>query len=309
MDSSKVCIHLFNHQDAMASAIYGMQDIFKVANQFCEEPFFDYVSFSESQPFKPNNSKLNFIFIPPSLAKPKLSNFDPSIVNMLRKECEQGAIAIAACTGVFWLAEAGLLKNKCVTTHWLLCDQLADQFPEIRAVYQHQMVVDQGNVITAAGVYAFQDLALHLIARYRGMNVAKQVADFCLLDLSGRLQSYYQRFTPSLKHDDQAILKVQRHLEKTIDKNLSNYELAKLVGLSERTFLRRFKLVTHITPKQYQLQMKVEKAKQLIEFGTISVDQICDEVGYSDPSNFSKIFKKVAGVSIAEFKKRHTDKA
>ncbi|VAW74798.1 hypothetical protein MNBD_GAMMA12-3276 [hydrothermal vent metagenome] len=169
------------------------------------------------------------------------------------------------------------------------------------------MVVDQGDIITAAGLYAFQDLTLHIIARFSGYSLAKKVSDFCLLDLNGRLQAFYQRFYPEFSHGDKLIVKAQRYCATRLHLNISVLGITDHCHISERTLLRRFKDATGFTPKQYIIQLKVEKAKQSMELGKISIEQISDDLGYSDTSNFIKIFKKISGITRSEFKVKQKD--
>ncbi len=300
--TSQLNIYILDYPDAMQSAVYGVQDLFTIANhQSGLEIFSTQILNKSSLPVAGHNS---IIFIPPCLAAelPEFSN--PDTLSLLKTWHDSGAILVAACAGVFWLANAGLLDGRQVTTHWLLCQRLADNYPRINAVSQRDMVIDEGSIVTAAGLCAFQDLTLHLIARFAGFALAKKVADYCLLDFSGRLQAYYQRFYPCLSHGDSLILKAQKFCADQIYSNISIVQIAEHCCLSQRTLLRRFKLATRYSPKQYLIQLRVEKAKQLMELGKISIEELSYKLGYTDTSNFIKIFKKVASVTPAEFRSR-----
>ncbi|EGU57945.1 AraC family transcriptional regulator, partial [Vibrio nigripulchritudo ATCC 27043] len=148
------------------------------------------------------------------------------------------------------------------------------------------------------------DLALHVMARYANFELAKQVADFCLLDFKGRMQAYYQRFIPDLTHGDVVVLKAQQFCDANFSEDIAVADIAQHCHLSERSLLRRFKSATGYTPKQYIIQLRVERAKQLIELENITIEAAGAAVGYIDVSNFTKLFKKTTGITPAEFKQR-----
>jgi len=297
-------IYVLDYPGALASAKYGVYDLFTIANYQADQELFTCRPLTAS--VEPVKGRESIIFIPPSLAKELPSFSDPETLSLLKSWHHSGAVLVAACAGVFWLANTRLLDGKQATTHWLLCDDLAANNPLIEGVRKHEMVVDQGDIVTAAGLYAFQDLALHLIARFAGFALAKKVADFSLLDLKGRLQAYYQRFYPVFTHGDSVIVKAQKLCSEQLYSSITIMQLAEHCHLSPRTLLRRFKLATGYSPKQYIIQLRVEKAKQLMELEKISIEEIGYKLGYTDTSNFIKIFKKVVGVTPAEFQSRQT---
>jgi len=297
---NELTLYILQYPDAMPSAITGIHDIFTIANHQAEKPLFTV------SPLTSVISKIKgerrVIFIPPCLANELPAFSDPDVLALLKRNHSSGAVIVAACAGVFWLANSGLLDGRQVTTHWKLCQRLADSFPSIKQVNRREMVIDQGDIVTAAGVYAFQDLALHIIARFSGYSLAKKVSDFCLLDLNGRLQAYYQRFYPDFSHGDKLIIKAQLYYSTHLHLSINVLEIAEHCYTSERTLIRRFKEATGFTPKQYAIQLKIEKAKQLMEQGKVSIEKISEDLGYSDTSNFIKVFKKVSGITPSEFK-------
>ena len=300
--STPVNLYILDYPDAMSSALHGIEDLFTIANRLAEQELFvlQRVSPSVSVSILANG----VVIIPPCMAHPLPRFSDAETLTLLRQWHDSGVLLVASCAGVFWLANAGLLDGKQVTTHWWLCQQLADSFPKIERVCQHEMVVDQGDIVTAAGLYAFQDLSLHIMVRYAGYALAKKVADFCLLDLDGRLQAYYQRFRVDFSHGDSVVVKAQQYCAEHLSADMSIVQLASHCHTSQRTLLRRFKQATGFSPKQYLIQLRIEKAKQLIDLKQGSIEVIAGQLGYSDTSNFIKSFKKTAGVTPAEFRAR-----
>ncbi|MGF1725681.1 GlxA family transcriptional regulator [Photobacterium nomapromontoriensis] len=293
-------ISILNYESAMRSAIYGIEELFTLANRMAPSPLFHIELCDYHQSMSTATQRI--IFIPPCFADP-LPTFENSALTMwLQKNADDGVILAASCVGVFWLGRAGLLNGKTVTTHWRLCEKLAQQFPAIRHVEKRDMVVDQGEIVTAAGLFAFQDLVLHLIARLAGYDLAKQVADFSLLDLNGRLQAYYERFSPNIDHGDTLILQAQRLCE--TDPTLSVKQLADLSFISERTLYRRFMAATGLSPKQYLVESKIELARTLLSTSSMSVEKVAHHLGYLDVSNFNRTFGKVTGMTPAGFKAR-----
>lgn len=298
-------VYILQYPEAMPSAIAGIQDIFTIANHQAGQRLFTVNPLTSTIPKTKGEQRV--IFIPPSLANELPLFSDPDTLDLLNRWHSSGAVIVAACSGVFWLANSGLLDGRQVTTHWKLCQRLSDSFPNISQVNGREMVVDQGDIVTAAGLYAFQDLTLHIIARFSGYSLAKKISDFCLLDINGRLQAYYQRFYPDFSHGDKLIIKAQLYCSTHLHLNLNVLDIAEHCHTSERTLLRRFKDATGFTPKQYIIQLKVEKAKNSMEQGKISIEEISADLGYSDASNFIKIFKKNSGITPSEFRAKQKD--
>lgn len=297
-------IWVYNYPGVLRSAVAGTQDLFDIANRFAGETVF-YVDVIDSLIDRATelSDKANILFVPPCLDEQHLPALTETSSH-LRTWFDSGATIAATCASVFWLAEAGLLNGKVATTHWQLYDRLASEYPLIKSIDRRNMVVDQGSVISAAGLYAFQDLVLHLVAKLTSYDIAKQVADFALLDFNGRLQSYYQRFIPNVSHGDMSVLAVQRYCEQVPTHELSVKAMAEQVHVSERTLNRRFQHVLSMTPGEYLLRIRIEKSKQLLDASDQSIEQIAYDVGYNDFSNFSKAFKRMAGVTPAEFRQR-----
>ncbi|WP_104401641.1 GlxA family transcriptional regulator [Vibrio penaeicida] len=295
-------IYILTFPEVMPSALQGLKDLFRIANQHVGSDFFIVQELS-CESALPIDGK-GLIFIPPCLSD-ELPDFQSEdVISLIQSWHRAGAVIVSSCASVFWLANAGLLDGKYATTHWRLCDQLEKAHPSIAKVCAHEMLVDEGKVVTAAGLYAFQDLALHVMARYANFELAKQVADYCLLDFKGRMQAYYQRFIPELTHGDATIVKAQQYCEVHYREELSVSSIAKHCHMSERSLLRRFKSATGYTPKQYIIQLRIERAKQLIELEHITIEAVGASVGYLDVSNFTKLFKKTTGITPAEFKQR-----
>ncbi|MFT2098110.1 GlxA family transcriptional regulator [Marinomonas sp. 2405UD66-6] len=294
---------LLDFPAAMGAALVGVEDILTLANRFSDEASFlservcvgNYPTLSEN---------VNILFLPPCMT-PFSDTIKPEgLTDYLNEWQQRNAIIVACCASVFWLAETGLLDDKMATTHWRLFEPLSRQFPKIKAIEKQDVVVDEGSVITAAGLFAYQDLILHLIAKFTGFDIAKEVADFAMLEISPRLQSHYQHFQPNYHHGDPLVLKAQQFCDTSDIKKLTVKRLCKHMSMTERTLMRRFKQVLHLSPSQYILQTRIEQSKQALSLSLQSIEQIAYQLGYNDVSNFSRAFKLVTGITPANYRSR-----
>lgn len=201
------------------------------------------------------------------------------------------------------LAHMGLLNGRSATTQWSYSELMATRFPEI-CVDTDELIIDLGDVVTAGGVMAWLDLGLKLVDRYLGPVVMMRTAQFFLIDPAGRQQRFYANFSPPLHHGDAAILKVQIWLQTVSSEPITIDKMAAKAKLGQRTFLRRFQKATGFTPTEYLQHLKVQRARELLEFTTLSMKEISWKVGYEDPGFFRKTFKKIIGLPPVDYRRR-----
>ena len=214
-----------------------------------------------------------------------------------------GSTLCSVCGGAFVLAETGLLDGRSATTHWDFAQDLARRFPDIR-VDASKIVVEDGNLITAGGVLAWTDLGLKLVDRYLGPSIMLETARYMLVDPPGREQRYYSNFSPVLHHGDAAILKVQHWLQTQATSQPTISEMARIGGLTDRTFLRRFQKATGLKPTDYSQRLRVGKAREMLEFSSLAINLIARGIGYEDPSSFRRVFQRVVGISPTDYRRR-----
>lgn len=166
------------------------------------------------------------------------------------------------------------------------------------------IVVEDGDIITAGGMLAWTDLGLRLIHRVLGPTVMADAAKFLLIDPSGREQRNYSTFAPRLNHGDTAVLKVQHWLQAHSGEEINVGALAERAGLEQRTFLRRFQKATGLKPTEYVQALRIGLAREKLEFSRDSVERIAFNVGYKDPSAFRRVFQKVTGLSASAYRER-----
>ncbi|MEL6239468.1 MAG: helix-turn-helix domain-containing protein, partial [Pseudomonadota bacterium] len=194
-----------------------------------------------------------------------------------------------------------LLHGRRVTTHWAFAKQLADRFEDIE-VADRNLVLDDGDVISAGGILAWTDLGLTLVERLFGRSTMLSTARFLVIQPPRSTQLPFTEFIPDFDHGDEAILRVQHHIHADLTASLNLTDLADLARLGKRTFMRRFAKATSLNPTEYIQQARVAKARSILELTNRPMDQIAWEVGYKDPSAFSKVFQRVSGVSASEYR-------
>jgi transcriptional regulator GlxA family with amidase domain len=243
------------------------------------------------------------LILPPSLGDPIGPESAAPYAAWLREFHAGGGTLVSVCAGAFLLGETGLLAGRTATTHWGLGEAFARRFPDVR-LDLGRLIVDEGDIVTAGGLMAWTDLGLKLVDRYLGSEVMLETARVLLVDPPGREQRYYSTFVPRLGHGDRAVLQAQHWLHGLADGEASLERLASQAGLEQRTFLRRFRKATGLTTTEYQQQLKVNRARELLQFSALSADQIAWQVGYGDSGAFRKVFVRIVGLSPAEYRRR-----
>ncbi len=241
------------------------------------------------------------VILPACQIAPPQPRMAPECVAWVREQHAAGATVAAVCGGVFLLADSGLLAGRRATTHWMFAEELQRRFPDI-AVNPDLLVIDDHDLITAGGVLAWADMGLKLVERFLGATVMSSTAHFMLMDPRGREQRYFGNFAPRLQHGDKAVLNVQHWLQADPARTSSAASLAARAGLGERTFLRRFTAATGVTPGEYQQRLRIARGRERLEFTRETVEQIATAVGYEDTGAFRRVFKRVIGLSPAEYR-------
>ncbi|WP_111495465.1 MULTISPECIES: GlxA family transcriptional regulator [Marinobacter] len=221
----------------------------------------------------------------------------------LRAQADQGRTIASNCTGAFLLAEAGLLDGRRATTHWGFSDQFRQRYPQVHCVPEQLVTVD-GPIACAGGGTAWWDLGIMLIERYAGASVARELAKAFVVDAGRRSQAPYAPLQGKRYHQDDVILALQDWLDAHYSEPLGSDGMARQAGLGERSLLRRFKAATGETPHRYLQQLRIERARHLLETTAQSVDRITQAVGYEDVSSFSRLFRDATGLSPGAYRSR-----
>lgn len=228
---------------------------------------------------------------------------DAGVSEWLRAAFDGGAVIAAVCSGVFQLGRAGLLDGRRATTHWAYADDLRRLFPDAD-VRPARMVLDDDRIVTAGGVNAATDLALHLVERFCGRDEARDLANALVLDLPRAAQSEYAGWLGAASHGDDAVLRVQRAIAGRPEAASGVEALAAAVGLSSRSLARRFRAATGETVVECIQRLRVARARELLEAERLSVEQVARRVGYEDVAFFRRLFRKHTGLTPSGHRQR-----
>lgn len=213
-----------------------------------------------------------------------------AVLTWLRRESRRGAAMGAVCTGAHALARAGLLDGRRCTIHWENRDGFEEEFPDIELT--HTVFVIDGNRYTAAGGTASADLMLKLIARKQGPEIANLVADQ-MIHTALRSDRDEQRLSiPTrigVRHPK--LGSVIQAMEIAIEEPVSPALLARDVGMSTRQLERLFRRYLNRSPKRYYMELRLQKARNLLLQTDMSVINVALACGFASPSHFSKCYR------------------
>lgn len=213
----------------------------------------------------------------------------------------------SVCAGSFVLAAAGLVDGKRVATHWSACEALARLYPSLTVDADALYVVD-GNVWTSAGVTTGIDMALAMVSEDLGSALASRVAK--RLVLYARRPGYQSQFSPLLRAQAKADAPLADLLvwaQANLDTALDVPSLAARVGLSERTFYRRFVAAIGETPAQYIETVRLDAARILLS-QELPLKEIARRVGLAPTARFTQVFQRRFGVTPRLFRETHTNR-
>lgn len=219
-----------------------------------------------------------------------------TMLNWLRREARRGVTVGGLCTAAHTLARAGLLDGKKATIHWENQDSFAEEFEDV-TLTKSVFVID-GNRITTAGGTASIDLMLKLIADDHGEELANAVADQ-LIYSSIRTDQDTQRLSiPTrigVRHPK--LSRVIQIMEQSIEEPISPATLARDVGLSTRQLERLFRRYLDRSPKRYYMELRLQKARNLLMQTDMSVINVALACGFASPSHFSKCYRAHYGTT------------
>ena len=212
------------------------------------------------------------------------------VLNWLRREALRGVTVAGLCTAGYAMAKAGLLDGKRATIHWENQDSFIEEFEEV-TLTKSVFVVD-GNRITTAGGTASIDLMLKLIADHHGEELANAVADI-LIYSSIRTDQDTQRLSiPTrigVRHPK--LSRVIQLMEGNIEEPISPAVLARDVGMSTRQLERLFRRYLSRSPKRYYMELRLQKARNLLMQTDMTVINVALACGFASPSHFSKCYR------------------
>jgi transcriptional regulator GlxA family with amidase domain len=213
-----------------------------------------------------------------------------------------GTRLVSICTGAFVLAAAGLLDGRPATTHWKFADAMRRMHPEV-LVDENVLFVDDGDILTSAGLAAGIDLCLHIIRRDHGAHVANAVARYCVVPpwREGGQAQFIDRHVPTPDHHSTATTRewALGHL----DDELTVQRLARHAKMSARTFNRRFREETGESPGAWIRSRRVDRARELLESRDLPIDEVARLSGLGTGGNLRHHLRRGVGMSPSSYRK------
>lgn len=228
------------------------------------------------------------------------------VLNWLRREARRGATVGGLCTGAYAVAKAGLLDGKKATIHWENQDGFLEEFEEVKLT--KSVFVMDGNRWTTAGGTSSLDLMLKVIAADHGEDVANTVADQLIYSTIRTDQDTQRLSIPTrigVRHPK--LSQVIQMMEGNIEDPMSPAELAELVGMSTRQLERLFRRYLNRSPKRYYMELRLQKARNLLMQTDMSVINVALACGFASPSHFSKCYR--AHYNTTPYRERGTQGA
>ncbi|PZF80256.1 GlxA family transcriptional regulator [Jiangella anatolica] len=209
---------------------------------------------------------------------------------------------VSICTGAFALAAAGLLDGRRATTHWRSTQRFAELFPQVK-LDPDALFVDDGDILTSAGVAAGIDLCLHIVRRDFGAAVANRAARRCVVPpwRDGGQAQYVDQPVPEA--DAPSTADARSWALSHLDQTLSLDDLARQQAMSVRTFTRRFRQENGVSPGQWLIQQRVDRARHLLEDSDLPVDEVARRCGFGTTASMRQHLRASLGVSPSGYRR------
>lgn len=318
-------IALLAYRGCMATQLFGIADVLRIASQIdsfrrgSARVDFDVqmvaiggaavaVSGGVCLPAKRPRGRYDLLIVPGMLTErgnrwsAMLAPLVPEL-NFIARAFARGTPVASVCVGAFLLAEAGLLEGRQATTSWIFANEFAARYPAAR-VQADAMLLEDGGVITTAAVTSAFDLALHLVKRHLGADIATATARVTLLSTTRASQAPYVDHQVVGSPLPTFSSQLRDWFEVRLSEPYDLQRVAKAFHVSDRTLMRRVKAETGNSPLVMLQHARVEKAKQLLASTRWSVARITQEVGYTDAATFARLFARRVGEPPSAFRRR-----
>jgi transcriptional regulator GlxA family with amidase domain len=234
-----------------------------------------------------------------------LEDPDPQAISALHAAATNGARIAAMCVGAFTLAAAGLLNGRRATTHWQWAGELARRYPQID-VDPGVLFVDEGPVLTSAGVASGMDLCLHLLRQHAGADLAGRTARRVVIPAwrdGGQAQYIEHTGPPNTDHPLQPTID---WMEQNALHALDLQAIANHASVSVRTLNRQFREHFGTTPLGLLTRMRIDRAQRLLETTGLTVDRVAEQSGFGSYPSLRYHFLRTVGVSPQKYRHSYT---
>ena len=213
-----------------------------------------------------------------------------AVLEALRRAHARGVRIASICSGVFVLADAGLLEGRRVAAHWAHAEPLMRRHPSLR-VDARVLYVDDGDIMSSAGRAAGLDLCIHIVRKDFGPEIANDVARRLVIPAhrEGGQAQFIQ--SPVVLAEGDPLAELRAWMRGHLDRDLTIESLAAKARMSRRTFIRRFEQATGLSPGEWVLQERVTRARELLEATGISVEDVATAVGFGTADTLRHHFR------------------
>ena len=318
MQKSDWRVALFIHDGSWSSSVLGALDFFQSANLRRKRPLFhcDIVTPNQTpaQLFNGRQQigdtdihqghQYDIIYLAHYWGSiEKAITHYPEVPQWLRTQYQQGAVVAGLNSGIFWAAEAQLLVGRQATTYWRNQIEFEQRYPE--TTWQtNQALVQDADIYSSNGQNSNIDLSMHLMEKFCGAKIAASLVRDIAFDNRRNYNLTLFNIAGLRQHLDDGIHKAQDWMDTHYPEKIELHELADHIGMSKRTFIRRFQKATGENPSKYLQQLRIEAAKHRLANSDESIKTIGLSVGYRDISYFSKIFKTATDLNPLQYRKR-----
>ncbi|MEM7096668.1 MAG: helix-turn-helix domain-containing protein [Pseudomonadota bacterium] len=231
---------------------------------------------------------------------------DQKFLKWVRRMSGRVRRMVSICTGSFILAEAGLLDGKRASTHWCAFDDFREKYPNVTLDPDAIFVKDE-HIYTSAGATSGMDLAIALIEEDFGTAFARRVAQGLVMFL--RKPAYQSQFSVHVVGETEGaddLKPIISYISENLESDLRIETLASKFHMSQRTFVRLFSHQTGTSPGRYIEQLRIERARQLLEDTNRSVSKIAESCGYNSVDGLRLAFERKLGTSPKQYRDRFT---
>ena len=249
-------------------------------------------------------SETDLVFVPTAgLDINQLIEVNAPAIGWISRLHERGTKIAGVCTGVALLAEAGILDGHRGTTHWAMAESFRKRYPKVEWL-PHLCVTEDRGVFCGGGLYSSIDLALYIVDKLCGRETAIEVAKALVLQMPRTYQTSFSVLPIGKDHSDMMVSRAEEWFHNHFPEDIDLDELSAELGVTPRTFQRRFKAATGETPITYLQRLRTEAAKRMLEQDRMTVQEVSLAVGYDDVVFFRDLFKRHAGISPSLYRQR-----
>ena len=219
----------------------------------------------------------------------------------LEKQLALGNRLAGVGTGCCFLAEANLLNGKPATTHWYYFEEFKQRYPKVLLKRQN-FITQSDNIFCTGSVTSLADLTVFFIEEIFNLNIAKAVERHFFHEVRQAYHLKHQSKEDAFGHPDERIAEAQSWINENAYNNIQIHDLAKHFEMSVRTFNRRFKSATNLSPLQYLQKVRMRTAGELLQTTNLVISEVAFKVGYTDLAHFSALFKKHFNATPGEYR-------